>query len=385
MSYTKNFFDEKNEWSRYKDILLNGYLVTYFTKVMRTGIDIVYIDGFAGKGKFQDGSIGSPLIAKNAIYQAKGISKTTTKIFPYFIEFEFADELTKNLSDRNSTVISGDYKTEVPKILNSQKGKNIFLYVDPFGIKYLDFEIFKNLKTSEYKSVELLLNLNSFGFIREACRLLKLKQEAFDDELPDNVYSSDKAKNTTDNMNKIANGDYWIEIVEEYNAGKYDIFEAEQIFLERYKDELKRIFGYVYSIPIKKSKSRLSKYQMIFATNHKDGAMLMADEMIKCNNLMQNKINNGQMWFFDYNYSLNNISKVVYDVITDYYTNIKDLYDKIYTTYGFLYLTSDINKELKNLENQDKIIIQRIPPFTDKGKPTKSMDIKKHTIRVKRK
>ena len=111
----------------------------------------------------------------------------------------------------------------------------------------------------------------------------------------------------------------------------------------------------------------------------------MADQMIKCNNLMQNKINNGQMWFFDYNYSLNNISKVVYDVITDYYTNIKDLYDKIYTTYGFLYLTSDINKELKNLENQDKIIIQRIPPFTDKGKPTKSMDIKKHTIRVKRK
>lgn len=385
MSCTKNFFNGKNDWSKYKDSLLEGYLVPYFTKVMSTGIEIIYIDGFAGKGKFDDGTNGSPLIAKNSIYSAKSISRNNTKITPYFVEYEYAEDLIKNLSDKNANVISGDYKSEVPNILINNKGKNIFLYVDPYGIKYLDFNIFSNLKTSEYKSVELLLNLNSFGFIREACRLLKLKEEDFDDVLPDNTYSTDTTKNTIENMNKIANGDYWIKIVNNYNSGHYDIFEAEKRFLERYIQELKQVFGYVYVIPIKKSKSRLSKYQMIFATNHKDGAMLMADQMIKCNNKMQNEINKGQMWFFDYNYNLNNITADIYNVITDELINIKDLYDKIYTNYGFLYLTSDINKGLKKLESQNKIIIKRYPPNTDKGKPTTSMDLKKHTIKIKRK
>ena len=151
MSYTKNFFNEKNEWSKHKDRLLKRYIVPYLTKVMSTGVDIVLIDGFAGKGKFEDGTIGSPLIIKNAIYEAKNISKFNTKIKPYFIDFEYAEELGKNLSDKNAVVVSGDYREEVPKILSTMKTKNIFLYVDPFGIKYLDFSIFSNLNQNDYK------------------------------------------------------------------------------------------------------------------------------------------------------------------------------------------------------------------------------------------
>lgn len=385
MSYTKNFFDEKNDWSKHKDTLLDRYIVPYLVKVMTTKVDIITIDGFAGKGKFEDGTLGSPLIIKNGIYKAKSISKSQTKIFPYFIEYEHAEVLRKNLSDKNAIVISGDYRKEAPKILSENKGKNIFLYVDPFGIKYLDFEIFKNLKPEDYNSIELLLNLNSFGFIREGCRLLKCKQEDFDDDLPEQQYESDTTKNTIENMNKIANGDYWISIIKGYHNGDYDIFEAENRFLLRYKEELHKVFNYVYSIPIKKSKGRLSKYQMIFATNHKDGAMLMADNMIKCNNEIQEEINNGQAWIFDYNYSLMNIERDLLNILDNTLINIKDLYDKVYNHYGFVYLTSDINNTLKKLEKQDKIIIYRYPRTTEKGKISKSMDIKKHTIKIKRK
>lgn len=386
MSYTKNFFNEKNDWSKHKDKLLERYIVPYFTKVMSTGVDIVLIDGFAGKGKFEDGTIGSPLIIKNAIYGAKRISTFNTKITPYFIDFEYAEELKKNLSDKNAIVISGDYRVEVPKILSTVKGKNLFLYVDPFGIKYLDFSIFSNLNQNEYKSIELLLNLNSFGFIREACRLLKYKQENFDYDLPEIHYSTDTTKNTIDNMIKIANGNYWIEIVKKYHEGCYDIFEAERIFLEKYIKELKNVFTYVYCIPIKKSKSNLSKYQMIFATNHKDGAMLMADIMIKCNNEIQTEINKGQVWLFDYNYSLNNIEKNLLDVLdNNNLINLKDLYDIVYNKYGFLYLTSDINNCLKRLESEGRVEINRYPSKTKNGKITKSMDVKNHTIKIKRK
>lgn len=385
MGNTKAFFTTKNDWSKHKDKLLERYILPYLTKVMKTGKEIVCIDGFAGIGKFDDGTNGSPLIIKEAIYKAKSISTFRTPITSYFIEYEHAEELKSNLSDRNCNVIAGDYRLETPKILANCKDKNVFLYVDPFGIKYLDFDIFKKLKIDEFKSIELLLNFNSFGFIREACRLLKYKQEDFDDELPEVHYSTDNTKNTIENMIKIANGNYWIDIVKGYNDGKYDIFVAEELFLNLYIQELKKVFNYVYYIPIKKSKSKLAKYQMIFATNHRDGAMLMADNMIKCNNEMQLQINNGQGWLFDYNYNLNNIESDVLNILDSVPINLKDFYHKVYNSYGFLYLTSDINNKLKELESKDEVIIDRYPPTTKNGKKTTSMDLSKHTIKVRRK
>lgn len=385
MGNIRHFFSTKNEWSIHKDNLLKKYLLPYLTKVLTTNKDIVCIDGFAGMGKFDDGTIGSPLIIKEAIYKAKAISNSKNNIVPYFIEYEFAEKLKNNLNDSYCNVISGDYRIEVPKILRNNKGKNIFLYVDPFGIKYLDFSIFSNLMIDDYNSVELLLNFNSFGFIREACRLLKYNRDEFQDELPDVQYSTDTVKNTIDNMNKIANGNYWIKIIEEYNQGKYDIFTAEKNILKLYINELKKIFMYVYSIPIKKSKSQLSKYQMIFATNHRDGVSLMADNMITGISEMNNQINNGQVWLFDYNHALSNIKNDIMNLLDDNLINVKDFYIRIYNSYGFLYLTKDINNELKKLEEENKVIIYRYPSVTANGRKTTSMDTKKHTIKIKRK
>ena len=212
MASTKEFFAKKKNWSKYKDDLLGSYILPYFTKIMSTGIPIVYIDGFAGKGKFDDGSAGSPLLVKEKIYQAKSISSfKNTPIDAYFVEYGHADCLRANLSDSTMKVIQGDYRIEVPKILRNNYRKNIFLYVDPFGVKYLDFGIFSGLDPSKYKSVELLLNFNSFGFLREGCRLLKIEMEKVDEEIPDFSIEGNDFKNDIANMNRIANGDYCTE------------------------------------------------------------------------------------------------------------------------------------------------------------------------------
>jgi len=151
MSNTREFFKEKRDWSIFKDDLLKNYLIPYFAKLLATRRDIIFIDGFAGKGKFEDGTNGSPLIV-------------ATRIHPYFIDYLYANELKKNLQDKSMSVVAGDYRIEVPKILSGAHNKNIFLYVDPFGIKYLDFSIFTNLPSAQANSYELLLNLNSFLF-----------------------------------------------------------------------------------------------------------------------------------------------------------------------------------------------------------------------------
>lgn len=384
MANTKEFFKTKKAWSIYKDELLCSYILPYFNKIMSTRVPIVYIDGFAGKGKFDDGTKGSPLLVKEKLYQAKSISKFDTSINAYFVEYEYADELRANLCDDSLHVIQGDYRVKVKEILDNNRNKNIFLYVDPYGIKYLDFDIFATLNVAKYNSVELLLNLNSFGFLREACRLLKVKVNT-DDVMPDFAVSTNDIKNDITNMNLIAHGTYWQDIVEGYRQGKLDIFQAEEAFLAKYMKELSKTFSYVCRIPIRFSKSRLAKYQMIFATNHKHGVFLMADSMIACKNKMETDINKGQLSIFDYDRTLDRCEDVLLAEIPSKFIDIKDFYLDFYKHRGFLYLTKDMNNAIKQLEAEGKIEIVRVPQYTPQGRPSKSMNFLKNSIKVRRK
>ena len=141
-----DFFDVKKEWSRVKDALLGAYLPVYFSKVVHTKKPIVYIDCFAGAGKFKkNAEDGSPRIALKARKEA--IEKSTcltAKIDMYFVEPVYADVLSENIADFSRddghgkiSVIRGTYESAVPRILSEVSGANVFLYVDPFGIKNL--------------------------------------------------------------------------------------------------------------------------------------------------------------------------------------------------------------------------------------------------------
>ena len=168
MSKTSEFFQEKKKWSTYKDKLLKNYVPLYLSKILATNKDTLFIDGFAGKGIFDDGTIGSPIIVRDKIESAMQMSKYPTKIIPIFIEYnkKYAQELIESLNRKWCYVRNADYKTEALSIIKRNKHRNIFLYADPFGIKHLQYEIFSELAQNP-NSVELLINFNSFGFIRE--------------------------------------------------------------------------------------------------------------------------------------------------------------------------------------------------------------------------
>ena len=100
------FFKQKKEWSVIKDRLLGGYLPQYFQKVLFTHRPIYYVDCFAGKGKFDDGQVGSPMIAMDSICTSIARSKLDPQelngaIHPYFIELNHAKDLEENLKATN--------------------------------------------------------------------------------------------------------------------------------------------------------------------------------------------------------------------------------------------------------------------------------------------
>ena len=63
----RSFFKQKKIWSEVKDELLGCYLVPYFNKILSLSNPVLYVDCFAGKGKFDDGKNGSPLIALESL------------------------------------------------------------------------------------------------------------------------------------------------------------------------------------------------------------------------------------------------------------------------------------------------------------------------------
>ena len=127
-----DFFDEKNPWSVVKDELLGCYFKPYVSKILHTYKPLEYVDCFAGKGKFEDGNPGSPLIALDIIDQCRASTTMEhTNIEATFIDLNYADDLRENLKAYPwVNIVSGKYEDNITTILRGKERHNVFLYID---------------------------------------------------------------------------------------------------------------------------------------------------------------------------------------------------------------------------------------------------------------
>ena len=287
----RNFFKCKKIWSEVKDELLGCYLVPYFNKILSMGIPILYVDCFAGKGKFDDGKPGSPLTAleslESSIAQYRG-NRAMPKIGMKFIELNHAADLTANLAGQplgRCEVIDGKFEDNIipllQKAMNTFRQINVFLYVDPYGVKVLNAAFFDTLPMA-FATAELLINLNSFGFIREACRVNRVAFRERQDEIFCDLEEYDSSVlDSAQELCDIAGGNYWQSIIDDYAKNKIDCYQAEKEFSRQYKHRLRQTYNYVLDMPIRLKPGQHPKYRMIHATNHPDGCILMADNIAK--------------------------------------------------------------------------------------------------------
>lgn len=394
MGQTKNFFKDKKPWSIVKDRVLVYYLKPYTSKVLRTGRPIIICDCFAGKGKFDDGEIGSPLlIAEHIKSHLLKQPDTDNKIRGVFIEKKYHDELNSNLSGyANVIVYPGSYEDNLKNILSFDTNNNLFLYVDPYGIKSLDLSAFSQIKSRKFYSVEMLLNFNSAGFLREGCRLLKYEDAFADEDLTD--YEVDDDANTKEKMDSIAGGDYWQAILGFYYRGQIDIYAAEEQFFSEYSKRVNQLFKYTVNIPIKIKSTHLPKYRLIFGSDHEDGLILMADNMNKKWNEIVKNQRGGQQVLFEYEFPDMTLLKG-FDLHDDIIAlasaqpsgiPLKNMIVELIQKYGITFSESKYKKTIRGMEINNEILIEREPPLTKKTrKPATSMGYNEYRIVVRRK
>ena len=374
-----DFFKEKKSWSEVKDSLLGNYLKPYLQKILHTRKSIVYVDCFAGKGAFEDGQPGSPLIALQTMQDC--LNHTTMSdwhIEPYFIDLNYADDLKVNLKEYPGINISGKYEDEICTILEEKRGCNVFLYVDPYGIKALDCTLFDCFATHGFNSIELLINMNSFGFIREGCRVLGVNFD--DNDIFEDLVEYDSTHLVADEnsklaLNKIAGGDYWIRIIEAKRRNTITAYDAEAQFADEYCKRLRQGYSYVLNMPLRIKRGQVPKYRMIHATNHADGALLMVDNIFGRWELMKDIQTGGQIQIWEENVENEMIDEAdvrqkIIAHISTFCTaaRLNQVMADFYSTYGGICRTKTVKDVYRDLEKSGELVVLRRPSTTPKGR-----------------
>lgn len=384
-----SFFKNKNSWSEIKDRLLAYYLPQYFQKVLMTNKPIFYVDCFAGKGKFDDGKDGSPRISLQIRDACISQSRAKNpKIDTCFIDLNYENELRTNTSgyaDKNGKpqIVSGKYEEQIETLLSDKIGKNVFLYIDPYGIKALDYGLFSKFADYGFFSVEMLINMNSFGFMRAACRAMRV--EYFIDESLDEIVEYeptqvDATKQSVELLNNIAGGEYWQDIVKDYNSNKIDGYQAEKRFSTEYKQCLRKKYTYVLDIPICIKSKQHPKYRMIHVSNHEEGCILMADNMFsRSDELFVEIQNQGQLSLFEHDVQNNVVDRDgIQQKMAAFISNFSNgmtadkLIAAFFTEYGVLCKSGEIRNIWAGMEKDGLINVTRTPSTTPAtGKPSK--------------
>lgn len=295
-----NFFETKSIWAQTKDRLLGVYLNIYFQKLLTSPRQTCYFDCFAGKGKFDDGEDGSPLIALKTRDECLKRARTTPRpnaIAARFLDYKYADELMANISTYNNDngivqVQNGRFEETIFPFLTLLPPNmvNVFLYIDPYGIKELQYNLLTSFAGFGFASFEMLINFNSFGLFRNACKASNVSYAndealADDDEMtelePTEFKNDDKSRLL---MNEITGGSDWESIVNSYRCKEIDGYRAEKKLAAVYKAKLREKYPYVLDMPIRLKPGQRPKYRMIHITNHHDGCYNMAANMLKRSN-----------------------------------------------------------------------------------------------------
>ena len=275
------FFKVKREWSRVKDKILRHYITCYLRTIHRRGRPIIIVDAFSGPGRFGDGCEGSPLIICDAINRAPkrgvGMACVFSDSHP-----AHRDALEASLTQHINTGVAArplaDFRGALSRALEVGQGATLFFYLDPYGIKDLDFDTVRQIYEREpSQSTEVLINFNFKTFMRLSGNW------SYGDSGSEVARKVKEAKVET--VNAVMGGDYWLDIVTD---PRLDKLQREDLIVGKYVERVRGFFCYTYSIPVKEldeptgavPTDDLAKYHLIFGTRSPRAVVYMNDVAI---------------------------------------------------------------------------------------------------------
>jgi len=177
---SKQFFKEVQGAAVIKHGVLRRYLRVFVSKVGSTarGGKVYYLDGFAGPGRYTDGTPGSPALAiqtADALAEIRDLQGICVEA-----DAETFGELSDLLSDHpNWTAVNEPLEACLPRLLDTIGDDSpLFVFLDPFGLQ-APFDLVADVLRRVQRGTgptELLLNFSLPGFRRNAGHLTSDKE-----------------------------------------------------------------------------------------------------------------------------------------------------------------------------------------------------------------
>lgn len=351
---------EYREHTRVKHILLKKYLTAWIPILGKWNPKICYFDGFAGRGEYTDGTLGSPLIALEV---ADNLSQYFGELICFFIEKDL--ENFKNLEKvltREQSRIKNLHKIKIIKendefanVISGifeylEKEKSIlvpsFFFIDPFGFSGIPFTVIRRIL--ENPKTEVFFTF----MVRDIARFIKLPE-------------------LEDIFNKLFGTDRWKEILNS------SVKRPEIALINLYREQLHNIANVKYSWPFRvcTSEKVQTLYYLLHVTNNFKGHSIMK-------NIMFNQSAEGnfaylgpqditartQMRLFDI-HSIQDLKKYLMERFKGKSLEYKEIQERVCTPWYTEppYIDKHYRKALKELEKEKKIKVNRISSKTKRG------------------
>ena len=261
------FFEKKKSWSKVKDQIVGNYIVCYLKTVHNLNRPIVLVDAFAGPGRFGDGSEGSPLLICKAISDHwKGHAPMSC----VFADTRPAHRaaLEENLAEYIKAGICKsplkDCSEAISTAIDAFNGSTIFFYLDPYGIKDLEFDMVRQIyERNPERSTEVLINFNFRTFMRMSGNW------GYSDTASEVAQKVRSEKVET--VHRVMGGEYWLNIITDPSLDK---IAREQAVIDAYLVRVRKYFKFAFAIPVKERDEdqqnvpvdELAHYHLIFGT-----------------------------------------------------------------------------------------------------------------------
>lgn len=277
MSSNQEFFRERRAQAAFKHGILKRYPVLFAAKTGWDGRPVVFLDGYAGRGQYEDGSPGSPLLLARSAAALTFRSVSGVYVEQRRAEFQNLTNVMGPLLRAGDQLIHGDLANHLPGILSSRRGSALFAFLDPFGTALDREQLVGQLlgRPRVEGPTEVMLHISISTVARIGGLLRRRRQDGKELSAAD--------RKTIEHANRFLGGDWWHEHFEPVrNANDPSATAAALRVAADYQRKIREDTGCMsVSMPIQHRPHQLPKYLLVLFTWHIDGLWFFADSIGK--------------------------------------------------------------------------------------------------------
>lgn len=274
-SDTSRFHRRKKSAAVLKHAIIDQYATPFASKTGSRSLDgrVSFIDGYAGPGRYDDGTEGSGAMLLRKAHELAAM-RSPRQIELHFVEQD--PDTVRRLREvveaegRGivATVHDGDISSHLPRLLETATGIPLFAYLDPCGLIIPMDEVVSIFnRPGGAAPTEILINLTAH--LRRFAGMLT---------------SDNPVEKSLKRVDAVCGGDWWrdawLERYPDKGASEDDKIAAEEAVVHGYAAKLReRLDGGVgtWVIDVRPRADLKPLYYLIFATRHTAGMMTFGE------------------------------------------------------------------------------------------------------------